>query len=63
METDEKNIDAINSIAYCVKFKAKDGVTETIFDQLVDLYENALRIDSSDVEANFNAGLLYLQYS
>ena len=27
------------------------------------MYERALRIDPNDVEANFNSGLLYLQYS
>ena len=53
----------MNSIAYCIKFRAQNDVTQEIFDQLGEMYERALRIDPNDVEANFNSGLLYLQYS
>jgi hypothetical protein len=58
---DPQNIDAINSVAYCVKFASKSGISAKTFDELIDLYNRSLQIDSNDVEANFNMGLLYLQ--
>lgn len=61
LEQDPKNIDAINSVAYCVKFASKSGISAKTFDELIELYHRSLEIDSYDVEANFNMGLLYLQ--
>ena len=61
LEQDPKNIDAINSVAYCVKFASKSGISAKVFDELMELYQRSLAIDQDDVEANFNLGLLYLQ--
>ena len=59
-------MDAINSTAYCVKFMAAaspDTLPENLFQNLQALYQQALAIDSTDIEANFNLGLLYLQFN
>ena len=59
-------MDAINSIAYCVKFMAAvsaQALPENLFANLQQLYKRALSIDPTDVEANFNLGLLYLQFN
>ena len=60
------NIDAINSLAYCIKFQAASGsehLPSDLFSTLQGLYQKALSIDQHDVEANFNLGSLYLQYN
>ena len=60
---DSENIDAINSIAYCVKFAAassSDSLPDTLFTELESLYNRTLEIDQDDIEANFNLGSLYL---
>lgn len=44
-----------------MKFASKSGISAKTFDELVELYNRSLQIDSNDVEANFNVGLLYLQ--
>ena len=62
IEQDPKNIDAWNSIAYCVKFASPNLGPDEIFKKLTAIYETSLSFDSGDVEANFNVGLLYLQY-
>jgi tetratricopeptide (TPR) repeat protein len=54
---DASNIDAINSIAYCVKYRAKN---QPDFDELKQLYDRSLSLDPEDIEANFNLGLMYL---
>jgi regulator of sirC expression with transglutaminase-like and TPR domain len=62
---DKFNIDAINSKAYCVKFMAAAKgaqLNEEKFEEISRLYLRVLNLDSYDVEANFNLGLLYLQY-
>ena len=61
MAADPNNIDAINSIAYCVKFNSRTSMSSQTFDELIGLYQRSLAIDPHDVEANFNAGLLWLQ--
>ena len=61
-----ENVDAINSIAYCVKFMAavsSQALPENLFENLQQLYKRALAIDPTDVEANFNLGLLFLQFN
>jgi len=59
LEHDPANIDALNSIAYCVRARA--GNQPAPFDELRDIYERSLRIDNGDIEANFNLGLVYLE--
>ena len=66
LEVDPENVDAINSIAYCVKFMAaanSQALPENLFENLRSLYKKALNIDPTDVESNFNLGLLYLQFN
>lgn len=66
LKADESNIDALNSLAYCIKFKAASSngpLAPDLFEQIKALYEKALTIDSDDIEANFNLGSLYLQYN
>jgi len=65
LSMDNQNIDAINSVAYCIKFAATVAEVKpdanTLFEQVYPLYQDSLRIDPDDIEANFNLGLLYLQ--
>ena len=66
LESDPQNVDAINSIAYSVKFQAATNsasLPNNLFENLQTLYKQALSIDSGDIEANFNLGLLYLQFN
>lgn len=58
LHEDPMNIDAINSIAYCIKSRAGSQLP---FDELKTLYERSLKLDNEDIEANFNLGLLYLE--
>lgn len=65
-ELQPKNVYAVNSIAYCVKFVAASGTVELpddLFDQLKELYLKGLAIDPEDIETNFNLGLLYVQFN
>ena len=66
LEIEPTNVDAINSIAYCVKFTAAStngALPDNLFETLLGLYQQALAHDDSDIEANFNLGLLYLQFN
>ena len=66
LEKEATNVDALNSIAYCVKFMAaasNDTLPEDLFQSLQALYQRALASDPTDIEANFNLGLLYLQFN
>ena len=66
LKLDPKNVDAYNSLAYCVKFTAASNsatIPGNLFETLLGLYQQALKIDESDIEANFNLGLLYLQFN
>lgn len=63
LKIEPNNIDAINSLAYCIKFEAaskNENLPSDLFDTLLGLYTQALAIDSEDIEANFNIGSLYL---
>ena len=65
LELEHQNVDAINSVAYCIKFKAAasgDQLPNNLFKTLHEWYMKSLEIYSTDVEANFNLGLLYLQF-
>ena len=62
LDQDPNCIDAINSLAYCLKFAAKT-VDSTLLMKLFELYEKSLQLDAEDVEANFNLGLLQMQYA
>ena len=66
LEADPSNVDAINSMAYCVKFMAaanSQALPGNLFENLKSLYLKALSFKPTDVEANFNLGLLYLQFN
>ena len=66
LESEPTNVYAINSIAYCVKFTAASSQTalpDNLFETLHSLYQRSLAIDALDIEANFNLGLLYLQFN
>ena len=60
LDADVTNIDALNSIAYCVRMRVADD-PQRLFEEVYPLYIQALKIDKQDVEANFNLALLYLQ--
>lgn len=60
IEIDPKSIDAWNSVAYCIKFASPNLSADEMFKKLTAIYETSLSIDTNDVEANFNVGLLYL---
>ena len=54
---DPENIDALNSIATCIKNTS--GPEEDFFPACLDLYQRALELDPEDFETNFNIGILY----
>ena len=54
---DPENIDAMNSLATCIKNLANQG--DGYFEDCVQLYMRALEVDQEDFEANFNLGILY----
>ena len=75
LEIDQSSIEALNSIAYCIKFKTlgydtnnhnnavkelSQEANQRLFDQLYYLYLEALKIERDDIEANFNIALLFL---
>lgn len=63
IKLEPSNIDAINSLAYCIKFQAASSqkpIPNDLFETVQSLYKQALLIDPHDVEANFNLGSLYL---
>ncbi|TNV86060.1 hypothetical protein FGO68_gene7424 [Halteria grandinella] len=62
LEREPQNVDAINSLASCLRAKAGSAILDqSTFGQISSLYQEALRLDRDDVEANFNLALLYLQ--
>ena len=66
LEMEPDCIDALNSIAYCLKFEAASSdksLDPALYDRVAELYDRALEIDGDDVEANFNIGSLYLQFN
>ena len=54
---DPDNIDALNSLAQCIRATA----TTNVFNQVSQLYQKALSLDSEDFETNFNFGVLYYE--
>lgn len=68
LEIDPLSVDALNSIAECIKARELKknalGVSEIMasktFEKLRDIYNQILKVDKEDVEANFNLGLLFL---
>ena len=63
LSREPNNIDAINSIAYCLKFASASSdapLPANLFEQISSLYQKALVIDPNDIEANFNLGSLHL---
>ena len=60
MNLDPENIDAINSVAQCIK-ATSNGRVETIA-EVFALYTRAIKIDSEDFETNFNLGILYYEH-
>lgn len=60
VDIEPSNINALNSIAYCIKYA--NVLSDQVFMKLTALYERSLLFDQHDVEANFNMGLLYLQH-
>lgn len=66
LELEPQNVDAITSMAYCIKFAAastQDPLPDTLFNDLNKLYRQALAIEVNDIEANFNLGMLYLEFN
>ena len=66
LQMEPKNVDAINSLAYCIKFTAASSggkPDESLYETLLGLYLQALSFDGEDIEANFNLGSLYLQFN
>jgi tetratricopeptide (TPR) repeat protein len=53
---DSDNIDALNSIATCIKHMTPPN--EDFFEACLQLYIRALEIDPEDFETNFNVGIL-----
>lgn len=65
LDIDSSSIEALNSLANCIKFSnmQNPGLNkQDLFDKLLVIYTQALNIDSDDIESNFNMGLLYLQH-
>ena len=65
LKLERSNIDALNSVAYCTKFNAAatgQPMSQELFADLNKQYVRILEMDPFDVEANFNLGLLYLQF-
>ena len=63
LEREPSNIDALNSMALCLKYQsagAKGSELMATFNKICAMYQEALRYDKDDVEANFNLGLLFL---
>jgi tetratricopeptide (TPR) repeat protein len=58
---DAESIDAINSLAQCIKLQKSPPTNET-FQQCRQLYQRALAIDPEDFESNFNMGVLLYEF-
>ena len=60
-EKDPTNIDAITSTALCVKQRlSMEPNKVSVFQEVAAIYRQALALDSQDVEANFNMGIMFL---
>ena len=60
IELDEDNIDAINSLAQCLK--ATSSGNAAAIDECFALYQRAIQIDPEDFETNFSLGVLYFEH-
>ncbi|CDW79621.1 tpr domain containing protein [Stylonychia lemnae] len=71
LEIDCRNVDAMNSVAYCIKYRLlgfdgegqnnlSESINNQVFELLMPIYSELLRIDPENVETNFNMGLLFL---
>lgn len=72
VEREPRNVDGLTSLALCLKHKCilenkstMDKSTmdkpEVLWGQVCALYQEALRVDSQDVEANFGLAMANLQ--
>lgn len=62
LEQEPQNTQALNSVASCLKHKATlRGLSVQDLPTISAAYQRVLAVDSTDIEANFNLGLLYLQ--
>eukprot|EP00347_Sterkiella_histriomuscorum_P012671 403367671 len=72
LEVDPRNIDALNSISYCIKFRVLGFENEhiqnlnerqqiSLYELLSPIYQQILRLDPDNIECNFNMGVMYLQ--
>jgi|LauGreDrversion4_2_1035121.scaffolds.fasta_scaffold703444_1 tetratricopeptide (TPR) repeat protein len=59
LQLDSENIDALNSLAGCIKQTMLPG--QGLFDKIYPLYEKALQQDPEDFETNFNLGILFYE--
>lgn len=57
LEMDPENIDALNSIASCIKYLTPSN--QSHFDECMPFYYRALLADAEDFETNFNLGNLF----
>ena len=57
VEREPHNVDGLNSLALCLKHKLGPDA----FGQVCALYQEALRLDREDVEANFGLAMVSLQ--
>lgn len=60
MQLEPDNIDALNSLAACIKQTTLPG--QSSFEKIYPLYERALQADPEDFETNFNIGILYYEH-
>ena len=58
LEREPHNVDGLNSLALCLKHKL--GSDPSAFGQVCALYQEALRLDREDVEANFGLAMVNL---
>ena len=61
LQMDPENIDALNSLAGCIKQTMLPG--KELFDKIFPMYEKALQQDPEDFETNFNLGILYYEHT
>ena len=60
LRLDAENIDAINSKAQCLKATAQGN--PGVINEVLSLYQQAIKIDPEDFETNFNLGVLYFEH-
>jgi len=60
LKLDFENIDAINSLAQCLR--ANLNGNPAVLAEVFALYQQAITIDPEDFETNFNLGVLYFEH-